>query len=429
MKRETVVKGGLLIVKSGTLTNEELYEKISTGVNIKKENFVILVCAIFIVSIGLNINSQPILIGAMLISPLMAPVQGLGMGLGVFDSHLTIRALRLLVLEALFAVVSALLYFWLSPLTYASSEILARTEPTIWDAIIAILGGTAGMIGARQKEANNIVPGVAIATALMPPLCVMGYAIYTQDLGMFFGSGYLFLVNVAFITITTFLVVRVLHLNYRIAVDNKMEKRRHYLMVAVAVLIAIPSFISAGNLIQTEMSQQRAKGFVNNAMADYYVLNQNIDENKQILTLDLLGRKPDDTELEQLNQKLNDYHLGDYQLVINQVANNETINMQDIDHYIDQKIQNQQLPNRVTTKPSQSLSDTMDEMKRQLFLDYSTQIKKVSSDTHTTNDNETGKITVTLAPDVTKQQQEQIRQSLEKLISETDYDISSELKK
>ncbi|WP_342744675.1 TIGR00341 family protein [Enterococcus canintestini] len=429
MKRETVVKGGLLIVKSGTLTNEELYEKISTGVNIKKENFVILVCAIFIVSIGLNINSQPILIGAMLISPLMAPVQGLGMGLGVFDSHLTIRALRLLVLEALFAVVSALLYFWLSPLTYASSEILARTEPTIWDAIIAILGGTAGMIGARQKEANNIVPGVAIATALMPPLCVMGYAIYTQDLGMFFGSGYLFLVNVAFITITTFLVVRVLHLNYRIAVDNKMEKRRHYLMVAVAVLIAIPSFISAGNLIQTEMSQQRAKGFVNNAMADYYVLNQNIDENKQILTLDLLGRKPDDTELEQLNQKLNDYHLGDYQLVINQVANNETINMQDIDHYIDQKIQNQQLPNRVTTKPSQSLSDTMDEIKRQLFLDYSTQIKKVSSDTHTTNDNETGKITVTLAPDVTKNQQEQIRQSLEKLISETDYDISSELKK
>ncbi|PAB01246.1 hypothetical protein AKL21_04370 [Enterococcus canintestini] len=417
------------MVKSGTLTNEELYEKISTGVNIKKENFVILVCAIFIVSIGLNINSQPILIGAMLISPLMAPVQGLGMGLGVFDSHLTIRALRLLVLEALFAVVSALLYFWLSPLTYASSEILARTEPTIWDAIIAILGGTAGMIGARQKEANNIVPGVAIATALMPPLCVMGYAIYTQDLGMFFGSGYLFLVNVAFITITTFLVVRVLHLNYRIAVDNKMEKRRHYLMVAVAVLIAIPSFISAGNLIQTEMSQQRAKGFVNNAMADYYVLNQNIDENKQILTLDLLGRKPDDTELEQLNQKLNDYHLGDYQLVINQVANNETINMQDIDHYIDQKIQNQQLPNRVTTKPSQSLSDTMDEIKRQLFLDYSTQIKKVSSDTHTTNDNETGKITVTLAPDVTKNQQEQIRQSLEKLISETDYDISSELKK
>ncbi len=365
----------------------------------------------------------------MLISPLMAPVQGLGMGLGVFDGHLTIRALRLLVLEALFAVISALLYFWLSPLTYASSEILARTEPTIWDAIIAILGGTAGMIGARQKEANNIVPGVAIATALMPPLCVMGYAIYTQDLGMFFGSGYLFLVNVAFITITTFLVVRVLHLNYRIAVDNKMEKRRHYLMVAVAVLIAIPSFISAGNLIQTEMSQQRAKGFVNNAMADYYVLNQNIDENKRILTLDLLGRKPDDTELEQLNQKLNDYHLGDYQLVINQVANNETINMQDIDHYIDQKIQNQQLPNRVTTKPSQSLSDTMDEMKRQLFLDYSTQIKKVSSDTHTTNDNETGKITVTLAPDVTKNQQEQIRQSLEKLISETDYDISSELKK
>lgn len=414
---------------SGTLTNEELYKKISASINIKKENFVILICAIFIASIGLNMNSQPILIGAMLISPLMAPVQGLGLGLGVFDSRLTMRALRLLVLEALFAVVSALLYFWLSPLTYASSEILARTEPTVWDAIIAILGGTGGMIGARQKEANNIVPGVAIATALMPPLCVMGYAIYTQDWGMFFGSGYLFLVNVAFITITTFIVVRLLHLNYRISVDNKMEKRRHYLMIVMAVLIAIPSFISAGNLIQTEMSQQRAKGFVANVMADYYILNQKIDEKQQTLTLDLLGRKPDETELKNLAQKLNEYHLGDYQLVINQVANNETMNMQDIDHYIDQKMQNQTVPNLVTTKTQASLSESMREIKRQLFLDHSNQIKKVSNDILTTNGDETGKMTVTLASDVTKTQQEEIEESLEKLISKADYTITSELKK
>lgn len=418
------------MTKSSVLSNEELYEKISASINIKKENFVILICAIFIASIGLNMNSQPILIGAMLISPLMAPVQGLGLGLGVFDSRLTIQALRLLVLEALFAIVTAMLYFCFSPLTYASSEILARTEPTIWDALIAILGGTAGMIGARQKEANNIVPGVAIATALMPPLCVMGYGIYTQAWSIFLGAGYLFLVNVAFIMITTFIVVRVLHLNFRMQVDTTKQRRRHYMMIGAAVLIAIPSFISAGTLIQTEMSQQRAKRFVAEAMADYYILNQNIDGKRHQLTLDLLGTKPAGAELEDLAKKLSDYHLEDYQLVINQVANNETVNMQDIDRYIDQKLQNQNAAKVVTNQAeSASLTETLSEIKRQLFLDYATQVIKVKTDRLTTNKIETGQVIVTIAPEVTKEQQEQIQATLDKLIANSDYAIKNVIKK
>ncbi|BCA86123.1 membrane protein [Enterococcus saigonensis] len=418
------------MAKNGVLNNEELYEKVSTSINIKKENFVILICAIFIASIGLNMNSQPILIGAMLISPLMAPVQGLGLGLGVFDSQLTIRALRLLILEALFAIMTALLYFWLSPLTYASSEILSRTQPTIWDAIIAILGGTAGMIGARQKEANNIVPGVAIATALMPPLCVMGYSIYTQDWSMFFGAGYLFLVNVAFIIIATFIVVRVLHLDFRMQVDTKMERRRHYLMIGAAVLIATPSFISAGNLIQTEMSQQRANRFVTEAMADYYVLNQNIDGHRQQLTLDLLGNKPVGVELEDLVNKLGDYHLENFQLIINQVANNEIIEMQDIDRYIDKKLQSQYTAAPFTMPTEKvSLDKTLSEIKRQLFLVYGSQIKKISTDILSKNKKKTGQVIVTLTQDVTKKQQEQIKVSLDEFITHTDYVIQGTIKK
>ncbi len=402
--------------KNGALSNEELYEKISGSIDIKIENFVILICAIFIASIGLNVNSQPILIGAMLISPLMAPVQGVGLGLGVFDSRLTARAMRLLLLEAGFAVVTALIYFWLSPLTYASSEILARTEPTVWDAIIAILGGTAGMIGARQREANNIVPGVAIATALMPPLCVMGYGIYTRDWSIFLGAGYLFLVNVAFITITTFLVVRLLRLNYRTQVDTKMEHRRHYLMIALAVFIAIPSLISAGDLIHTEMSQQRAKRFVTEAMADYYVLDQTVDTGSQTLKLDLLGIKPANDELTRLQAELSDYNLGNYRLTINQVANNETVNLQDIDRYIDQKLKDK---GREQAAPhSTDSKEPLQEIKKQLFLDHPDKIKKIELQRA---DEETGapdKINVTLAATVDTESEQEIRAGLERLLAE-----------
>ncbi|MBU5366444.1 TIGR00341 family protein [Enterococcus devriesei] len=302
------------------LTNQELYDKIYDGITPKKENVLILVCAIVIASIGLNMNSQPVVIGAMLISPIMAPVQGLGMGLATFDSRLTIKALKLLLLEAGFAIIAAALYFFLSPITYASSEILARTQPTIWDAIIAIFGGIAGMIGARKKEMNNIVPGVAIATTLMPPLCVVGYGIYERNLDFFLGASYLFLVNVSCIILTSFIVLQVFQISTRKVVKKGEAKKRNYVMIFVAVLVLLPSIFSAGSLVKKQVDEQQVKKYLANEFSDYYVLNQALDTENHQLSIDTIGSELTKSQLTQLQEKLADYRLKDYQLSVRQVA-------------------------------------------------------------------------------------------------------------
>ena len=145
-------------------------------------------------------------------------------------------------------------------------------------------------------------------------------------------------------------------------------------MIALAVFIAIPSLISAGDLIHTEMSQQRAKRFVTEAMADYYVLGQTVDTGSQTLKLDLLGIKPDNDELTRLQAELSDYNLGNYRLTINQVANNETVNLQDIDRYIDQKLKDK--GREQAARYSTDSEEPLQEIKKQLFLDHPIRSKK-----------------------------------------------------
>ena len=162
---------------TGNYSTREYLEKLYDDLHVRLRDTVILMCAIFIASIGLNMNSTAVIIGAMLISPLMTPIVGLGFGLAIFDTRLIKQSLEVLFIQVLVSLLVSTLYFWISPLSYASSELIARTSPTIWDVVIAIAGGIAGVIGSRKKEANNIVPGVAIATALMPPICTAGYGL------------------------------------------------------------------------------------------------------------------------------------------------------------------------------------------------------------------------------------------------------------
>ncbi len=176
-------------------------EQLSTGIlgqNVRKGlNFTwstqaILFCAIIIACVGLNVDSPPIVIGAMLISPLMAPVVGIGYGVGNRDPKILARSTRLLLIQVTVAVVGATIYFFISPLNATSAQLLARTEPTLWDVLIAIVGGFAGVISSAKKDGGNIVPGVAIATALMPPLCTVGYGISHLNSTFILGAGYLF---------------------------------------------------------------------------------------------------------------------------------------------------------------------------------------------------------------------------------------------
>ena len=169
-------------------TNEEIHENILEGVNMYGSNFIILMCAIIIASIGLNMNSVAVIIGAMLISPLMGSIIGIGYGVATVDSNLIRKSIRVLIISIIISVVTSTVYFTITPITTAGSEILARTSPTIWDVIIALVGGIAGMVGLTRKKSSNVIPGVAIATALMPPLCTAGYGIATSQASIFLGE-------------------------------------------------------------------------------------------------------------------------------------------------------------------------------------------------------------------------------------------------
>lgn len=409
--------------ESSVLSNQELYDKIYEGIYPKKENIIILVCAIVIASIGLNMNSQPVVIGAMLISPIMAPVQGLGMGLATFDSRLTGKSLKLLLLEASFAIVAAAIYFLLSPITYASSEIISRTQPTIWDAIIAVFGGIAGMIGARQKEPNNIVPGVAIATTLMPPLCVMGYGLYERDASFFFGAGYLFLVNVSFIMITAFIVVQVLQVSKRKVVKQQEEKKRKYLMIGLAVLIMVPSIYSAGSLVKKQVAQQNAQDFVSQEFSQYYVLKQEINSERHELVVDTIGSELSNEEITQLQAKLTDYNLADYQLVVEQVADSDSLSLQDIDRYLEEKSQELRMDSDPRGMNSSStnelLNSQMETIKNELFREFPNRITSIALKSHeTAAGKKKGTIEITLGENTTVEEQQLIDKKAKALIKD-----------
>ena len=215
--------------------------KINSELHFNIEDIIILICSIFIASIGLNMNSTPIVIGAMLISPLMTSVIGIGISLAFQDTSILRKSITLLALQVIVSLVVSTLYFSFSPLTYASSEIIARTNPTIWDVVIAFTGGVAGVIGFKKKTANNIVPGVAIATALMPPLCTLGYAISIQSMTYIFGAFYLFVINIFFISLSTFITVYIFEAKHDKQIDSIKKKSTNTMFIILTTIIIIPS--------------------------------------------------------------------------------------------------------------------------------------------------------------------------------------------
>lgn len=186
---------------------DDIDQSIRDGIEIRGTNLWVLMLAIFIASIGLDVNSTAVIIGAMLISPLMGPIMAIGYGAGINDYELIKKALGNLLVCILIGLFTSTLYFLISPLSTAQSELLARTTPTIWDVLIALFGGLAGIIASTRKEKTNIIPGVAIATALMPPLCTAGYGIANGSMDIFFGAFFLFLINCIFIAFATLLLV------------------------------------------------------------------------------------------------------------------------------------------------------------------------------------------------------------------------------
>jgi len=201
----------------------------------------LLICSILIASLGLDLNSPAVIIGAMLISPLMAPILGVGLAVGINDKDALIIALRHFGIAILIALASSILYFALTPLGTITPEIQARTAPTLLDGLVAIFGGLAGIISMSRRDKSNALPGVAIATALMPPLCVTGFGIANGMWTIALNSFYLFFLNSFFIALTTFLIIRLLKFPMRSYMDEREARRTRWLITLFSLLIILPS--------------------------------------------------------------------------------------------------------------------------------------------------------------------------------------------
>ena len=326
-------------------STREYREKLYDDLHVRLRDIVILMCAIFIASIGLNMNSTAVIIGAMLISPLMTPIVGLGFGLAIFDTRLIKQSLQVLFTQVLVSLLVSTLYFWISPLSYASSELIARTSPTIWDVLIAIAGGIAGVIGSRKKEANNIVPGVAIATALMPPICTAGYGLANGNVRFLFGALYLFLINCVFIMLINIVGTRIMMKKSALSSFNELNIKIRIGLISLIVLLVLPASYSAVTLTMNEKRKQEIKQFVGKEFANYTVINQVYESSNNELVLTVVGDPISEEELETIRQKQASYGIESVQLKVKQFHNSEKLDSEtikefyeNIDKYIEQKL-------------------------------------------------------------------------------------------
>ena len=302
-----------------------------------KETMFILICAMIIASIGLNINSVAVIIGAMLISPLMSPIQSLGLGLSNGNIKRVYVSLFRLGIFILISVVSSTFYFLVSPINDATPQILARTYPTLWDVLIAIFGGIAGVIGKTEEDGGNVVPGVAIATALMPPLCVVGFGIAHGNLKIFLGAGYLFIINVFFIMIATLVGLKVYSGNIFKA-EGKISIKKQIIFYIGSLIIIIPSIYTATTLVQDTTRENSLKKFISKELDNYYVFDNSINKKDKTITLKIVGEAFKKQDIEKLEKKLEKYKLlKNYKLKIQQLSNEKYLTAQDLSKYLNEE--------------------------------------------------------------------------------------------
>ncbi len=295
---------------------------IKKDVEFKGYNVYILIFSILIASIGLNVNSTAVIIGAMLISPLMGPIVGVGLAVGTTDIKLLSRSLKNLGITVAFSVATATIYFLLTPIAEDSHELLSRTTPTLLDAFVAIFGGLAGIMASSRKEKTNAVPGVAIATALMPPLCTAGYGLATGHFNYFFGAFYLFLLNSIFISLATVVVVRYVGFPKVDFINPERERKVKRYIYAFVIIVLTPSAYIFWNVIQETIFNQRASQFITEHIdsESTSVINSMVDYDKEgsSIKLFLMGERLSPTQINDLETKMTMAGLENCRLIIRQ---------------------------------------------------------------------------------------------------------------
>lgn len=299
-------------------------EQVRAGSIFRGTNLWILIFAIFIASLGLNVNSTAVIIGAMLISPLMGPIIGMGLSVGIGDTELMKQSLKNFAVATLISVVTATLYFFISPLSEAKSELLARTAPTLYDVLIAFCGGAAGVLALTTKRKGQVIPGVAIATALMPPLCTAGYGLATAQWSYFFGAFYLFFINSVFIATATFLGVKLLRFHSVHRVDSETALRSRRVMYLILVLTMIPAGVMTVNIVHRNMFEKKVNQFVKAELTSNgtRILSSHVENDT--LQVVAVGNEITESEIVEAKKNMRQYGLDDMELLVIQAANDET---------------------------------------------------------------------------------------------------------
>ena len=312
----------LFNLHQGEEKKEKVIEDILSNISFRGANLWILACAILIASIGLNVNSTAVIIGAMLISPLMGPIVGAGFALATYDFDLLKKTGRSLLIATVVSLIVSFIYFYISPFKDVQSELLARTSPTIYDVFIAFVGGLVGAISLTREDKGNPIPGVAIATALMPPLCTAGFGLATGNISYFLGAFYLYSINCFFIGIATFLIIKYLKYTPKNTGNEALNKRLRIVISTLVILIVTPSLYLAYTLLKEKEFHENVAHYITAEFetSGYTIIYKKIryNTNPKSIELAFLDKKFSDEELKTLQSNLKNFKLHNTELIIRQ---------------------------------------------------------------------------------------------------------------
>ena len=313
----------------GEDNQKTVLENVKSNISFRGANLWILACAIVVASIGLNVNSTAVIIGAMLISPLMSPIIGAGFALGIYDFELLKKSLKNLFIATIVSLLVSTIYFYLSPFKETQSELLARTSPNIYDILIAFFGGLVGVIAITRKEKGNPIPGVAIATALMPPLCTAGYGLAIGNYRFFGGAIYLYTINCVFICVATFLIVKYLKYPRVVQFEKSREKKITMMISILTLILIVPSIYFGYTLFEERKFEQKVNTFIQMEFTDkghtIIYKKTRYKSSPSSIELALLSKNFTQQEYAELNRRLQLYGLRNTKLTIRQ----DTINLKE----------------------------------------------------------------------------------------------------
>lgn len=318
--------GRLFYVGQDKAPEEETIRQIKDSVDFRGAKLWILILAIFVASLGLNTNSTAVIIGAMLISPIMGPIMGMGLGVGINDFELFKRSLKSFITATIFSVLTATIYFLITPLAEAQSELLARTEPTIYDVFIALCGGLAGIIAtcSISQRNGNVIPGVAIATALMPPICTTGFGIATGNWLYAAGAFYLYLINTIFISLATVIGVHIMHFSKKEFRDARRERRVKQIIATIAVVTMVPASFLTYLLVRETVFAKKANDFIAQELESdtTRIVSRDIQYKENAISVVLFGKEVSREKLLDIQKRLGRYGLEGTKLSVIQGSSN-----------------------------------------------------------------------------------------------------------